>query len=142
MKSVIFVCLISIVVGCWSKKPNEEEAFEKIRKTVSKEVLQNTEKLLLLANIEEIEFEKAEIIIREYLIVILDRKSKLETQQDYASLIKSISKKVGLPEKKVSSIIFSYSYEMRTKSEIGEQYLHELNQSKEDYAEPGDIRRY
>lgn len=138
MKYISHIFFVLSITGCWSDKPNEREVTERISKRAQTEISRNTEKLLLLANIEEIEFEKVEIIMTEYLKATLTRKSKPKSKEDFADLIKFISEQVNLNQKKVSSIIFAYKFEMRTNIEIGEKYLKDLENANEDIYDPSD----
>lgn len=138
MKRTLQIILLLILTGCWSDKPSEQEQIERINNRAAKEISRNIEKLSLLANIEEIEFNKVEIIITEYFKATFNRKSRPKNKEDFENLVKSISEKVNLSQQKVSSVIFSYKYEMRTNEEIGEKYLKELEEASEDAQDQSD----
>jgi hypothetical protein len=69
-------------------------------KRVDKQILRNTEKLVLLSQIEGVEFGKVKQTIETYLLITLNKKSRPKSSEDYDSLILTISKKVNLNKKK------------------------------------------
>jgi hypothetical protein len=71
--------------------------------------------------------------MQSYFNAIFSKDYNLDSIEDYQNLINSISKSTGLSNKKTSSMIFAYVYEMKTKEEIGDEYLGKLHDVEDDY---------
>jgi len=140
MKKVLTVFIVLVLVSCGRKEKTPKEKQERITKKVNKELEYNVDKIVLLSNIEKLSVDKVNATIRGYFKAIYDKDYDLENIEDYQSLIINISKDADLSTKKVSSLMFAYVYEMRTKEEIGDEYIEELQEADEQHNDVYDPR--
>jgi len=132
MKKSLIIIITLTLFSCGKKEKTYQEKQIRIEKNVIKELDYNIDKIVLLSNIENLPIEKINLIMQGYLKAMYDRDFNLENIEDYQNLINTISKNTSLSTKRVSSIIFAYVYEMRTKEEIGDEYIDELKEAQED----------
>ncbi len=138
MKNLLIIIITLTFFSCGKKEKTTQEKQAKITKEVKKELNYNFDKIILLANIESLPKSKVHKVMQGYFKVMYDDDIAFEKDADYQDMINTISKTTGLSTKKVSSIIFAYVYEMRTKEDIGEEYLDNLQDEDETYNEVYD----
>lgn len=96
----------------------------------------DAEKIGLISIIKDIQLEKTNSVLRDYLAKTHDLSSLTTENPDYiVKVIDTVARKNNLSIKIVATIIFSYKYEMITKDEIIER---EINKMEEDNYEPED----
>jgi len=133
MKNLLIIVITLALVSCGRKEKTSQQKQERITKNVNEELNYNVNKIVLLSNIENLPIKKVNTTMQGYFNAMFDKDFDLENSEDYQSLINSISKNTSLSTKKVSSIIFAYVYEMRTKEEIGDEYIDKLEKAQEQY---------
>lgn len=125
------VLLISLLSSCNDPKPVKIEA--PIKEKTEAERLQDRvsnikryldyekEKINLLAEFHNLNFDTVNNIIKEYLVITLTvRSSDKNAKQIYQSAIAKISLSNKISKSKIASLLFSYKYEMITKKDIAE----------------------
>lgn len=130
MRNLLIIIFTLALVSC-GRTPQQKQ--KRITENVNEELNYNVDKIVLLSNIENLPIKKVSTTMQGYFNAMYDKDFDLEKAEDYQSLINSISKNTGLSSKKVSSLIFAYVYEMRTKEEIEDEYIEELQEIEKDY---------
>lgn len=139
-KKILFITALTLLISCGKKERTPQQKQEIITEIISEELDYNVDKIVLLSNIENLPIKKVNATIQGYFNAIYDTDFDLESVEDYQNLINNISKNTGLSTKRVASIIFAYVYEMRTKEEIGDEYIDKLEEEQEQYNEVYDPR--
>jgi len=139
-----YICLFLIVVSticCHEQKRREviltpEQEFGEQAKI---DLSGNVEKLTLLSSIKGISYDTLYHLLFDYIVKTSplpasDDSNHIQTQ----NAIIYLSDKYRLSGKKISSIIFSYKYEMLTRDEIGQEAI----DNAEPDEDPGDRPDY
>lgn len=150
MKLYFILFIVSLFFySCQHTKPKEEtkisaesERFKKIRKRIERNLNYDKEKIILLSEIRKIPFDTLNFILLDYFvatdtILSFDKKSKYL----YQNSIVKISEKYKISKSKITSLIFSYKYEMLTREDIEENaiedfkdnYVEEASESEDPY---------
>jgi hypothetical protein len=140
MNKLLIIIIAITLFSCGKKEKTPQEKQAKITKEVKEELNYNFDKIILLANIESLPKSKVHKVMQGYFKVMYNDDIAFEKDEDYQDMINTISENTGLSAKKVSSIIFAYVYEMRTKEEIGDEYIDKLEEEQEQYNEVYDPR--
>lgn len=133
---ILTIIFYLLLFSCNNNEKTAESTKEKkqsnLQSEVDFELVFNYDKIVLLSNIEGLSHAKVEEIMKAYYTAMYNDKFVITTNNDYQKLIDSIAEKVSLPNQKVASLIFAYVYEMRTKQEIGEEYIEEKEMQEQE----------
>ena len=88
---------------------------------------QEDEKIALLSIIKNTQKDTVKLILKEYLSEADNVFKSQENKTDYLKIIDLISNKFNMNKNKVSSIIFSYKYEMLTQEDVVNEYKENSN---------------
>lgn len=140
MKKIILYFLITMFFQSCSLSSNRNEK-EKTKKELDYEIADDyleydSEKIGLLSIIKNVQYQKANSVLRDYLAKTINYSDLSSENQNYiVNVIDTIARKNNLSRKLTASMIFSYKYEMITKDEYYEEKIDELRQEQYEESE-------
>lgn len=137
-KMLVMILLVSIFGRCKKTKTLEQKQ-QKTTKSVNRELEYNIDKLVFISYIEKTPLIVVENIIGDYCKQYYDPDKDFDKAVEYQEVIDSISDEYNLSSHKVASILPAYIYEVRTKEEMGEAHIEQLQEpscQKSNYNRP------
>jgi hypothetical protein len=130
--TVSFLIFISIISGCNNSKPKHIlSEKEKQVQWVKEELLDFSEKIVLLSTIKRISYDSLYQILTDYHIMV-DYASSDSLKFYSKKAISYISEKYHVSKRRVASLIFSFKYEMLSKEEIVDEGLEKLEEEQQE----------
>lgn len=135
MNRVLIIITLFSIFGCGKKTKTLEQKQQKITKSVNRELEYNVDKLVFISYIERTPLIVVKNIIGDYYQQYYNPDKNFDKAVEYQEVINGISDEYNISNHKVASILFAYIYEVRTKEEMGEEYIEQLQEEEDNYYE-------